>query len=470
MRMPTALAILTLLVIAAAARAQSQSDVQAAKRDREAHYPNHDDWPYIAYITPNPSVGKDAEQLRQAIKLVIASDSVQPIIERCAPTEIGNGLLRIDLRDLHWRYEDWGTVAYHRNPYADHFPLVVRADWLLVELSDLTDSDSYTRLIFGGNNLPKTRDDILKFFHVGDDAVLNFGLTEGKSGVSKQGTRRIEFRPVLGTGFATRTEDVRELTNERDSIEHPAGGGKFDAEEGIIGIVKISATSGQRGVLQWYYLADGNGKIIDRADPDIVADSTHFRNRDDIHNPGSCIQCHAEGLKKPTLNLFRALLDAKVNVYADRSNVEQLQIFNLSDVGKAIGRYQDDFQTVVQLVCGVKSRDAIAVGGQSFKEAINRYDAPLTLEQTAAELGVTVDEWTKALAINGTITARLSSLTVKIPTGGGQDEVGTIPRAAWEQDYLKAYDATHGGPPIKQEPAKAPEKPKAKPQQRRRAA
>lgn len=472
--MLTLLVLSLLLGIVTVARAQSQSDAEYARRDLEANYPNVDDRQYVFYVTTAPWTGYDAKQLKRAIKLAIASDSIQPVIELCAGVDIGRGLLRYDLRNLKWRLKDWNIVAGERNPYSPskYAPLVVRADWLLVELSDLVESDSYNRLIFGGDNLPKTRDDIFKFFHVGNDPQYNYGLIEGKSGVSLQGTRRIEFRPSFNP-FAVRTEDVLKLTNEKDALEHPGGGSPFDAEEGIIGLEKHSSTSGQRGLLHWYYLCDGKGNVISSADPRIVADATNFRNIHAITNPGSCIQCHAEGLKNTNDNVFAGLIKGGVNVFANEHNRNELLAALTSDVKKPIGRAQDDFQTIVQLVCSTPTDtvyDPTTVGAVAFKDSVNRYDAPLSLQRQAAELDATVVEWTRVLARNGTLPARLAASVATIPLPNGKTEFGTVPRAAWEQDFNQAYEAVHGGGLIKQ--AKPPEKPKAKPQQtyRRKAA
>lgn len=457
------------------------ADYDAAVKDRAAHYHNEADWPYIFYLTLRPSTGineagQPAEQLRQAIKLVIASDSIQPVIERCAPTEIvGTGLLRIDLRDLKWRVEDWQTVAGKRNPYSldGYAPLVVRADWLLVEMSDLDESDSYTRLIFGGNKLPKTRDDVLKFFHAVNDDDLKFGLIEGKSGVSKQGTRRIEFLPVL-TGVFSRTEDVKELSNERDAAEHLNGGSPFDAEEGIPALVKISLSTGDRCLLHWYYLADGNGKLINKADPGIVEDSTRFRGHCDIICPGGCIQCHSEGYKQPSLNLVRALIagskefDDGLKIFEHVGHQDQLEAKLLSDTKTLIEREQHDFQKGVLIATG-KDSGTVA---DSFRAAVNRYDRALTLGNVTTELDTPADGTTLKLVSSGTISTRLASLTENIQLPNGKEEPGTVPRRAFEQDFAPAYIAIHYGGHIKTQAAKLVEKPKAKPQQpyRRKAA
>lgn len=73
------------------------------------------------------------------------------------------------------------------------------------------------------------------------------------------------------------------------------------------------------------------------------------------------------------------------------------------------------------------------VNAASFTKTFQWYDQPLALEQVAAELGLSVDETVKTLSANKNLSARLGSLAFG----------GTIPRAAFEQEYLPAYDFSH---------------------------
>ncbi len=213
-------------IVASVAFAESP-DVEAALRDRTAHFAPAD-WPSIYYLTTAPHVGQAAKQLEQALQLTLASASTQQVLQRCQPVAIGGGLFRIDLRDQHWRYEDWVTVASKRNPYSlGTLPLVVRADWFVEEISDLQESDSYFRLLFGGDKIPKTIDDVRKFFGVDNDPTKRFGMIVGESGVNKQGTRWMESRPI-SRGYYWQTFDALKLDGNRDPIEHADGTFAFD--------------------------------------------------------------------------------------------------------------------------------------------------------------------------------------------------------------------------------------------------
>lgn len=430
-------------------------DVEAAFKDRAAHFAEKD-WDCIYYLTTKPSVGEAAKNLERAIKLVVAQTSTQRVLNRCVPVSIGGGLFRIDLRDLNWRQEDWQEVAYKRNPYAiDKLPLVVRADWLLEELSDLVDSDSYFRLLFGGNKIPKTIDDVRKFFHIDDDQNLRVGMIAGESTVNTQGTRWLESRPAA-RGYYWQTFDSKKLDKDHDPIEHVDGNFKFDGSEIIVGMVKLwigdEKHAGTWGTLQAYFLTNDKGELVQRAPVDLVSDATRFRGYDEIRNPGSCIQCHKTGLNLPTSNEFRKLVTNGVDVFAGNAKKDQLEAFHLSDLAGDFAAANNQFQTIVEYATGAKSADT----AKSFKAAIDAYDAPLNLELTATELEVPVDAWVKAIATTGTLPARLASLTGGQKTDKG-DTRGTIPRVAWEQVFRDAYYATHGGRPITKP---APEKPK----------
>jgi hypothetical protein len=131
------------------------------------------------------------------------------VIERHLPQRVGESdLYRFDLRQLEWDWRDWHVVL-SRYPYSPDrkLPLVVRADWLTVELTDAFASDSYYRLLYGGRNIPAARDDFLRFWRVEADPAFRFGLIEGRSGVALAGIRWIENRPTANRGYAWGTRD-----------------------------------------------------------------------------------------------------------------------------------------------------------------------------------------------------------------------------------------------------------------------
>lgn len=456
-------------VIATVALAESP-DVAAALADR-AHY-SAEDQQHLFYLSTRPHAGEARRDLQRAIKLAVASNTKQQILERCVPVEVDDNLLRINIADLGWRAEDWAEVAGERNPYTtDPLPLVTRADWLLVQLSDQHESDTYLRLMFGGNNLPKTSDEIRAFFRVDNEPSLRFGLIEGESGVNVQGTRWIESRPI-SRGYYWHTEDALRLDKDRDPVEHPDGTAKHDGEEHIIGLPKFSTRHGKRGTLQWYWLANGKSEVVDRAPVDLVVDANRFRGFPEIRNPGSCIICHDNGLNPFKRNELRSLIESGVVPYAEGGKYEDIERFHMADQAKELARANEDFQMAVALTCGCTSGDA----AKSFKAAVDRYDAPLNLEDVSREVGCSVEKLADTL--KGTLPARLASLTKgnELLADGTRTKRGAIPRAAYEQYALGIERAAANGgavelvekvevkPAVEKSPE--PAKPAAKPVQK----
>lgn len=421
---------LAALLLAAVSASAGDADAALAHRQQ---YPQAE-WGYHYYLSTSAAAAEHREELSQAIRLVVASSSLEPVVERSTPQPVaGSNLLHIDLRELRWDHRDWLRVL-RRYPYhhGHGLPLVVRADWLLLELSDGTRSDAYYRLLFGGDNIPQQRDDWLDLLKVsrerGDDFdALRFGLIESQSGVAKQEARWIESHPVLG-GYAWGTRDVLQVREENDPLEHPDGDFRHDGEEWIVGIPKVHLASGVRGTLQVYLLSNGRGGVVQEAPVDLVEDATKFRGTREIRNPGSCHQCHSEGLQYPSTNEFRKLIADGVDVYADDKTQRQLEAFHLGKLERAIERANEDFQAIVQAVTGVPSTAAAA----AFKASVNRYDASLDLEATARELRTTPDEWRNAL---GLASVELKQLGARV---AGLAHGRTIPRAAWEDQYLAA--------------------------------
>lgn len=425
--------IAAIALLANRAVPQSVASARAIALDRQ-QFPK-EAWGSLYYLDTDPWVGAEEKELKAAIKLMVCSTSIEPVIERTIPTELpGTTLMRIDIRELGWAFADWkqvlSTYPYFGAAKFGGLPAIVRADWLLVELADMQESNAYHLLLFGGKNPVKRRDDILNRLGVVNQRRHVFGLIEGQSGVAKQGTRWIENRPIL-RGYAWGTRDSLKLIEDKDPLEHPDGTQVHDGEEWIIGVPKVSiANDGARGTLQIYFLANGQGQLVNRAPVDLVEDGTKFRNYAEIRNPGSCIQCHGpSGLNLPTVNEFRELIKGGVYPFADDPKTAgDLQAFHLSDISKELERGNDDYQTMVEIVTGMTSGDASA----AFKRSINRYDAELDLLAAAEELasfGYDVNQVTAALewaANDGTVGARLSSLT--------RDK--KIPRAAWEEQYL----------------------------------
>lgn len=415
--------------VLAAVAATAQTDEAAASLDRSQFPPAVQPFIYhfrTAHID-NPT---DRKNLAVALKLVIPSMSTEPVLDRCLPVQVTPTLFRMNLLDLRWDYHAWRRLV-KRHPYRytkDGNPGIVRADWLLLNLTDAHENPAYYELVFGGK-APKTRDEALKFLGVNNQPGLRFGMIEGQSGVAKQGIRWLENRP-MSRGYAWGTRDFLNLGSNQDPTERPdaiAASNFHDAEEWIIGIRKIDLATGTQGALQAYFLSDGKGTVVDRAPVDIVEDFTKFRGYCEIRTAGSCIGCHSGGLNAPTVNDLRATVKAGVDAYSDYKNQQAIEAFHFADLDKEIRRNNEDYAAIVKIACGVHS--PLQAAG-CYRDAIKRYDEPLDLERAAAEIYCEPEELKLAL---GLASAKGVKLTARL---AGLAHGRTCPRDAFETHYL----------------------------------
>lgn len=379
------------MILTAAVFGQSNSTYAAADADRQ-QFPKSD-WPFLYYITTDNQ--PEAKQLTvgRTAAFVVSSFSTSVVLEHHLPVEVSRGLWRIDTRTLNWRWSDWYAVL-KRYPYRpDRFPsLVVRADWLIVELSDNAASNSGYLLLYGGKP-PATRDEFLKFWQVTlkgtRDPLLLARVEKDSDGDSPSlyDVRRIENRPVANRGYAFGTEDNDpfNVNAKTDPLERLLSNRVHDAEEWIVGFPVISNVSGAGGTKQAYLLVNGrNGKRQDEAPIGIVRDTTRFRGRDAIRTSGSCIQCHPRGINAIASNDLRDLIASGEELYADKKSQELIEQQYLADLRLQveIARAQEDYTMFVALCTGWSPEE----NARAFKEAVDNYDADLTIEDAAREL------------------------------------------------------------------------------------
>lgn len=422
----------------AGAAAQSPETRAAANADRDGLAAV--DWGYTFYLTTDALPDVRRQPAERVTAFAVSSFSRSVVLEHHLPAHVVRGLSRIDLRGLQWSRSDWDVVMakYPYAPQSRPLPLIVRADWLVVQLADNFESDAGYRLLYGGRQIPQTRDDFLRAWQVnwgGSQDPLLLAHVEKESGVSLLRLRRIENRPSANRGYAWGTEDNarRNLSALNDPLETLLGSRKHDAEEWIVGFPKISATQGAGGTAQAYLLANGDGKRQDRAPVDIVEDTTRFRGAAEIRNSGSCIACHAEGIKPLAKNDLRDAIARGVEVFADKRSQQLIEQQYLADTRLRIEaiRNQEDYTTFVLLCTGWSPSENV----RAFRQLIDDYDRPLTLEDAARELYVTPQELTHAFGYASTRQIKLGARLSDLPHGG------TIDRAYWESQFSVAWSA-----------------------------
>jgi hypothetical protein len=410
----------TLLLLCLFAGLAAANDGAAAYQDQQTQPPTAR---YITTATASNALDRYKQEV--ALAFVVASTTRQDNLAYCRPVQVTDTLWRIDLDWLKWSEADWSRLVanYPYHPTGSHNATLVRADWLILQLTDQTESDAYLRFVFG--EVPANRDRALELLAVDATPQFRFGLIQANSGVSVSGTRWIENRPI-SRGYAWGTRDSLELSGQSDPLERPDGGFKHDGEEWIVGLPKFDPATGYRGALQVYFLANGQGQIVPRAPVDLVRDHREFRGFAEIRNPGSCIDCHDSGINPVGPNQLAEVIKSGVEAYADYANYQQIEAFHFSQLDREVNRNCEDFQGAALLACGEPSAESSLY----VKQVVEAYDAPVTLERVAAESYIEPAELKRALALGSasgySLGARLSALA----------HDGTVPREAFEENYV----------------------------------
>jgi len=368
----------TLLLVCLATQVSATPLVTAALEDRK-QFPAVDH-PFISYIVADLTTSR-------VLSWVLSSTSLQTEVELCQPQIVTEGLWRIDIRSLLWRHTDWREVL-NRHPYGG-YSVLVRGDWLVTDILDAKLSASrhedgiatYYRLLYG-KNVPKTESDFFKFWSVDTNAKRHRGQIEGASQVNRRGRRWIENRDRV-RGYLWLTRDSLTLDSQSDPLERPDGSFRHDGSEIIVGFEKYSRSTFSRGVVQYYFLTNGNGSVVNEAPVDLVEDSTRFRNVPSIRTWGSCLQCHIPGIQSLGTN---ALVDLSQKFSTAVFSVDDagLRRFHFGSLKKQITRNQEDYAASVLMHTGWTAPELI----EAVQTVVGGYDARLDLDQAAEELGV----------------------------------------------------------------------------------
>ena len=216
-------------------------------------------------------------------------------------------------------------------------------------------------------------------------------------------------------GGAWHTYDTAAATPERDPIRNPFDF-VYDAGEHI---------AAKRNGLHLYALFDRAGRR-QASVPDNIAKDTSDPHGSGIVAPLiSCVRCHLEDGLRPVVNDQRRLLDAGIEVIAERPrDAERLAAFYFADLEKQLRRDREDFAEAVASATGGLSG---AAASAALAELVSRYrndlvDAP----RAAAELGIAVE--TLRAAFRASHDPILQALAADI----------AVDRKQWEASFAEA--------------------------------
>lgn len=378
-----------------------------------------------------PAEDKD---LIAALKYQVVATTQQPLIDASVPQQLGtHPIWRLNLTALNWRTKDWSRVAgFKNNGYTKHEnPLFVPAGWLVNELADCREGgNAYFQFLFQGNP-PKTEEEFLARFGLSREqqGVSRFGWVESDSGVNvtKDGARIVEHLDGPNSeGWAT--YDVRKIVKGSDPLDalFPEKL-KYDASEVFVLVPKVG-TEGVRGVFPITGLFNGDGAVSADAPGDIVKDSTATFGHELIINNGSCVSCHNEGSKKPSINAVRERLLAglELKTYDQQKQIEA-ELYHLGDVEKALLRWDEDYASALMSVNGLTPLE----NSTAYRNAIRKHLGDVTLAVAAAELST--DAETLRLSIAWSVK---NYVDVQSRVAGLAHD-RSMPRNTFEDQYLK---------------------------------
>lgn len=400
------------------------NDLNAAVEDR-AKFPK-EAWPNLYYFSLATIPEEHREATLASLCYSIASSSKTKIIEDCLPVPVSVTLYRIEIHLLNWDRQAISKV-FGRTPYKryhhDNGPLVNHPSWFITNIADSTESQAYNLLLYGKEN-PSERD----FLKLTDTNVsTEIRKLEGQSGVASN-TERDRVLRFFDNGrftITTITDDFFRLgANKSLLLLKPKT--EPDGKEGITGLVKTSAKTGDRGWLMATWQGNGKGEFAAEVPQRLATQKRGWRGHSAIVGPGGCWKCHDQGYKPMTQDLFRHYLD-NAQVSTTFKNSKNLREQYLESVNQLIEDENKRYEMGVKMCTGYYIKEFLPL----YEQAISWYDNDVSLKQAASELYTTPEELRGALGLASHADKLLHPELALLATQ-------PISRRAWEDLYTTA--------------------------------
>ena len=380
------------------------------------------------------NAGVDEQEIgvhRQALAKLLNSLSWQRRI--AVPHALGSErmLLRIDLRDYGWTERTWRKLV-GRYPYVfgrfdeqriqafSGSPVAyLRADWFVAAASE-------PPLYYETLGLPPTVNELEQLLgvdtarHLAEErAVIRGGV--GQSGVSRN--NRVLERHEAPHDAYWKSYDFRSNAGLQNIFQHPldfrAAGGEmiFHLPNGM----------------QGYYLADAEGRRIDKGPSDVVFDRTNPTSPEIVAGR-SCMSCHAKGMKRFRDDVRPILVRRPLS---EERETALMLYAGQADLDRLLDEDEARFRRALFDATGERPSETVR---EPIGRVANAYQAPLGLERAAAELGDQPTRLSPRLDLNqqrGSLPG-LDALTV---------EGGTVSRDSWEGTFkqaVRAFDLGEG--------------------------
>ncbi len=407
------------------------------RRDLDRARPR--DRPFLRYFTLThlANAGLSAEELhsfRHGVSKLVNSLSwgKRIVVPRAVDAE--STILCIDLRDFQWNEKTW-EVVLERNPYGVRLDTeagrqvaeltgcklpYVRGDWFVA-------SASRPPLYHDILELPKSERELEKLLRV--DVLENLrqerAARAGFNGSGVSRNNRLIERHESGSTVYWKSYDFSGNSGRKNLFAHPLGpGGRNEDFQHDGGEIIFSLPNG----LQGYFLADAEGRRIDKGPTAIVSDPR--RPDRAVENGLSCMSCHARGIIEKA---------DQVRAHVQKNSAA----FAAGAVESALALYSgEEKMTILMRADARRFQEAVGRTGAplSATEPIfvlaARFEAELDLPLAAAEAGVRTVDLLKALKERPHLAQALGALHIR---------GGTVQRQAFVDSFPDLVEALRVG-------------------------
>jgi len=412
------------------------------------------------------------DEWREFLEWWMMQLSFSPSPMRLGKVDPKGRLLVFDIRELRWNRQAWAKVndrdpymaepaignqtAYRIRELTEHHQnrfgvgAIMRADFFVRDTMEGERSQSYYDLLYseqrfvqGKKNFPENEtdwndahgitatDEFLRkaSLYVDHGAISPGMLDDPKGSIVTKSNRVLWFRPTP-VGVAMKSFDTDTTSGETDYLEKSG-----DVSQGRIKFKAGELLATLPGGGQAALLIDGKGKRLELAGSQF-ATNTLDAKYSDVRTPMSCIQCHApeHGLIQP-----RNLVDEIGKAGIETKFYDKVQAIRYKQFFLGWEKKTKVWQMPGQALAEQIGKRTAAQHARKLIEIRDAYDAPVTTETAAREVGVPLEQFKVAASYSPGV--RLQHLLQGKP----------IPRATWEKDTyteaarLLAVDVTKKG-------------------------
>ncbi len=351
----------------------------------------------------------------------------------------------IDIRNYNWTISAWekisATDGYLVEPIIDHKTnsllrlisgnAIVRADWFCAHATDTTMQsdkdipvDFYRTLIYANSEkIPTTVAELNSYWGFDPDELHNLGtesatITTSSEQVARH--NRILFHYRTPFGYRYETYDVKHQLGQRDYVAtFPEMGGN---RPNISDAGELFFSNPLQ--MQVYDLRDGQGNLVDFADPTVARHIQDTIGDTRVRTAHSCMDCHAAGPLPAQNTIERYLRSANLYIPNKEDQLRIDRVYLSRRFEDSVTDSQELYARALLKVNGLKPEE----NAQNYLDVVDDYKKPVDIETAAFECGMELGDFRLELSKeDATLGRRIPGrLAILLSIGD------PIPREVWE--------------------------------------